>query len=141
MSWLPFSQGTPFVLECRRDLAKVIPREIAVDVSELSKLGKVAGVPGIAIGAVVLVIGASLALTDTLPPGWHGPVLMASIIGILILGGIALLGWSRGNRAGAQIARTEGNNSPAINIDKTKTAGAQTARTAGANAPATNQRG
>jgi hypothetical protein len=45
-------------LEPDQTCRKVAP-EIAMDLSQLPKLGKVAGVPGIALGAVVLLLGAS----------------------------------------------------------------------------------
>ena len=41
--------------------------ELGMDLSQLSTLGKVAGVPGIALGAVVLLLGAVLAATNVLP--------------------------------------------------------------------------
>jgi len=111
-----------------------------MDLSQLSKLGKVGGVPGIALGAVVLVLGGVLAATGVLPDGWRGPMLTLVAIGILALGALVMVGWMRGARAGAQVARTEGNASAARNEDASRTGGAQEATTRGKNSPATNIR-
>jgi len=108
-----------------------------MDLSQLSKLGKVGGVPGIALGAVVLVLGGVLAAMDVLPEGWRGAVLTLVTIGILALGALALAGWMRGARAGAMVARTEGDNSAALVEDASRTGGAQEAITRGKNSPAT----
>jgi MFS family permease len=111
-----------------------------MDISPLEKLGKVAGVPGIAIGAFVLVVGGVLAATDALPAGWRGPVIVLVVIGALLLGLLALAGWMRAARAGAQVARTRGDDSAARNEDASRTGGRQEAVTRGNNAPATNIR-
>jgi len=79
-----------------------------MDLSQLPKLGKVAGVPGIALGAVVLLLGAVLAATNVLPEGWRGPVMVVVVVGVVLLGVLAVRGWARGNRADAQIAITQG---------------------------------
>jgi hypothetical protein len=107
-----------------------------MDISQLPKLGKVAGVPGIALGAVVLLIGAVLAATGALPEGWRGPVAIAVVVGIILLAAITI----RAYRADAQIASTGGDRSPASNVDKSKTGGRQHASTTGANSPASNLR-
>ena len=77
-----------------------------MDLSQLPRLGIVAGVPGIALGAVVLLLGAVLAATNVLPEGWRGPVIV--VVGVVLLGVLAVRGWARGNRADAQIAITQG---------------------------------
>lgn len=111
-----------------------------MDVSQLSKLGRVAGVPGIALGAVVLLLGAVMTATNTLPDGWRGPALIIIILGSILLGVLAVLGWISGARGNSQIARTEGDDSPAQNRDKTKAGGPQHASTVGAKSPASNVR-
>jgi O-antigen ligase len=108
-----------------------------MDVSRLSGLGKVGGVPGIAIGAVVLVIGAVLALTDTLPEAWRGPLLVLTVLGALGLGALALVGWTRGRE---QVARADGPGSEARNKDSSKTGGRQEAIATGKGGKAVNER-
>jgi hypothetical protein len=73
-----------------------------MDVSQLAKLGKVAGVPGIALGAVVLLLGAVLAAANVLPEGWRGPVMVVVVVGVVLLGVLAVRGSARGNRGDAR---------------------------------------
>jgi hypothetical protein len=56
-----------------------------MDLSQLPKLGKVAGVPGIALGTVML-LGAVLAATNVLPDGWRGPVMVVVVVGVVFAG-------------------------------------------------------
>lgn len=70
-----------------------------MDLSQLEDLGKVGGVPGIAIGAAVLVLGAVLALPDTLP----GPLLAVLASGALGLRTLAVVGWKRGREGVARV--------------------------------------
>ena len=111
-----------------------------MDISLLPKLGKIAGVPGIALGIVVLLLGAVVAAVGILPEGWRGPVVVVVIVGAVLLGVLGVLGWSRGTRGGAQVARAEGDHSAAQNRDKTKTGGSQHASAKGVNSPASNIR-
>lgn len=113
-----------------------------MDLSQLPKLGKVAGVPGIALGVAVLLLGAVVEASGVLPDTWRGPVLLIIVLGAVLLGVLGLLTWSRSTSVGAQIARTKGDKSPAINLDKTKAkaGGSQRARTTGASSPASNVR-
>ncbi len=82
-----------------------------MDLSQLSRLGKVAGVPGIALGAVVLVLGAVLAATNTVPEGWRGPLLIVIAVGVVLLGTLAVRGWARGKQGDAQVATALGDRS------------------------------
>jgi hypothetical protein len=111
-----------------------------MDISQLSRLGKVAGVPGIALGGMVLVLGAVLATTNIVPAGWRGPMLIVVAVGVVLLGVLAVYGWARGSRGGAQVATTEGDRSAAGNIDKSGTGGSQRAGTRGPHSPASNVR-
>ena len=112
-----------------------------MDISQLHKLGEVGGVPGIAIGAAVLIIGAVIAAAGVLPDAWRGPVLLASVVGAVLLGGLALVGWIRGARAGSMVAVATGDGADASNIDKTKSGGSQSATATGSGARAHNERG
>ncbi len=111
-----------------------------MDIAQLSGLGKVAGVPGIALGVAALVLGAVVEAAGVLPEAWRGPVFVVLVLGAVFLGGLALFGWVRSTRAGPQIARTEGDGSPALNVDRTRTGGIQTASTRGGRSPAINVR-
>jgi L-lactate permease len=106
-----------------------------MNLSQLPQLGKVAGVPGIALGVVALLSGGVLETTGVLPEAWRGPVSVAIVVGAVLMGVLALIAWSRGTRA-------SGDFSAATNSDKTKgkTGGSQRASTKGANSPATNKR-
>jgi hypothetical protein len=112
-----------------------------MDISQLPKLGKVAGVPGIALGVVVLVLGAVVAASNLLPEGWRGPVMVIVVAGVVLLAVLAIRSWARGTRGDAQVATSEGDRSPASNVDNTKTGGSQHASSKGANSPVSNKRG
>lgn len=108
-----------------------------MDLSQLPKLGKVGGVPGIAIGALVMILGAMLGLTDVIPLGWRGPLFLVAALGTLGVAVLALVGWMR---ARDQIAATEGDRSEARNEDASKEGGRQEATTQGKDSPAVNIR-
>lgn len=111
-----------------------------MDLSQLSGLGKVGGVPGIALGAAVLVLGTVLGLTDDIPVAWRGWLLLVVVLGAIAFCGLALAGWIRGTRGGPQIAATEGDRSEARNEDAGKDGARQQATTRGKNSPAVNIR-
>jgi apolipoprotein N-acyltransferase len=94
-----------------------------MDPSKLTGLGKVGGVPGIALGMVVLVVCAALTYTGLLPEAWRGPVLVLAIAGAVLLGFVAL--------ARVRVARTEGKGSGVTQ----KNALVAKAETKGDNAP------
>ena len=89
-----------------------------MDLSQLPDLGTVAGVPDIALGAVVLLLGAVLAATNVLPEGWRGPVMVVVVVGVVLLGVLTVRGWACGNRADAQIAFTQGDLNISCRISK-----------------------
>ena len=134
---------TIVILGVLKNAARDIYRRLmdAVDPELVDQVAVVlAGVPGIALGAVVLLLGAVLAATNVLPEGWRGPVMVVVVVGVVLLGVLAVRGWARGNRADAQIAITQGDRSAASNLDKTKTGGSQFASSRGTNSPASNVR-
>lgn len=111
-----------------------------MNLSQLSGLGRVGGVPAIALGTTALVLAAVLGLTDMVPATWRGPLLLAVALGAVAFGVLALLAWTRGSRVGEQVARTEGNRSAARNEDVGKGGARQEATTRGSASPATNIR-
>jgi hypothetical protein len=111
-----------------------------VNLSQLAGLGKVAGIGGIALGVVVLLLRPVIEQSATLPPATRGWLLLTIAVGALALGALGIVLWVLGNRSAAQIARTEGDASPARNIDRMKGGGRQNARTKGKRSPAINER-
>lgn len=108
-----------------------------MDLSQLPKLGKVGGVPAIALGALVLILSAVLGVTDAIPLGWRGPLILAVAVGALGVAGLALVGWMG---AREQVAATAGDRSEARNEDASKEGGRQEATTRGKDSPAVNIR-
>ncbi|MEA1675326.1 hypothetical protein [Nitrospirillum sp. BR 11163] len=112
-----------------------------MDLSQLQKLGKVAGVPGIALGVIALALYAIAGHVDAVPETWRGPILAIGIIITTVAGlAIVLAAWVKGAQASTQVARAEGDHSPATNIDRTKSGGSQDAHSTGAKSPASNVR-
>lgn len=110
---------------------------MAVDVSALAKLGKVAGVPGIALGVTAMVLGMIAEASGVLPEEWRGPVLIVIVLGAIGLGVLALLGWLC---ASAQVGHSEGADAPVNNTDKSKSTGSQVGTTKGDRSPVNNVR-
>ena len=106
--------------------------------SNLFKLGKVGGVPGLALGCAVIVLVAVLGLTDTIPDAWRGPLLVMVALGAVVFVVVALTGWGRNSRPGDQIAHAKGNRAPAYNYAGTGVGGRQEAKSEGDDAPAIN---
>jgi hypothetical protein len=112
-----------------------------MDLSKLAGLGKVAGIGGIALGVVVLLLRPVIEQSAALPEPIRGWLLLTVAIGAFAIGIMGMLAWVLGNRQAAQFARTKGDASQARNIDRTKGGGRQDARTKGNRSPAINERG
>jgi hypothetical protein len=109
---------------------------------KLASLGKVAGIGGIALGVVVLLLRPVIDQSTNLAEPTRGWLLLTIAIGAFGIGALGIIGWVMGNRQGAQIARTRAKNSDAINIDRTKGVSArQVAQTTGERSSAINERG
>jgi hypothetical protein len=79
----------------------------------------VGGVPGIALGAAVLVLGAVLGLTNAVPEAWRGPLLLVAALGAIGFGVLVL-------RGGSQVADTKGDRSrPAMRARAARANGRQ----------------
>jgi hypothetical protein len=113
------------------------PRAISMDLSRLTAVGKVEGVPGIALAAAVLILGAVLGLTEALPAPWRGPLLTIVAVGALILAMLGVVGWMRSR---LQIAEATGDGAEARNKDASKAGGPQAATARGKGAIAINER-
>ena len=46
----------------------------------------------------MLLLGVVLAATNVLPEGWRGSVTVGVVMGVMLLGVLAIRGWARGNR-------------------------------------------
>jgi len=81
-----------------------------LDLPQLELLGKVAGIGGIAIGAVVIIIRGVLDKTSSVPTKQRASMLRLLAIGAFGVGALGILAWV----ANGQKASTRGNDSPAI---------------------------
>jgi hypothetical protein len=80
-----------------------------MNLSQLSSLSKV-GIGGVALGVVALILDKVIARSAQLPPEQTGRLLEIIAIGLLVLGGIALV---VGKQAKVRVT-THGNHSPAV---------------------------
>src|SRR3954463_8126901 len=113
-----------------------------MDLSQLRGLGKVAGIGGIALGVVVLLLRPVIEQSTILSEPTRGWLLLAIVIGAFMIGAIGLLVWLLDSRSGSQVARTRGDDAQAKNVDyTTDSSGRQSAQTRGDRSPAINKRG
>jgi hypothetical protein len=112
-----------------------------MDLSQLARLGKVAGIGGVALGVVVLLLRPVIDHSASLPEPVRGWLLLTIAVGAFVIGLLGMVLWGLGNRPSAQVARTDGDYSEARNIDRTKGGGGQYARTKSKRSPAINWRG
>lgn len=85
-----------------------------MDLPQLELLGKVAGIGGIAIGAVVIIIRGIVDKTSSLPARQRAAMLRLLAIGAFGFGVLGIMAWVAGGWSGGQKASTRGNDSPAI---------------------------
>jgi hypothetical protein len=85
-----------------------------LDLSQLEPLGKVAGIGGIAIGAVVLLIRGIIDKTSSVPAKQRASMLRSLAIGAFGVGALGIMAWVANGWSGGQHASTRGNDSPAI---------------------------
>jgi hypothetical protein len=64
-----------------------------MDLSSLAELGKVAGVAGVAIGMIVLLVRPVIDRTSSLPRAERGPMLRLVAIGAFAIGALGVLAW------------------------------------------------
>jgi hypothetical protein len=85
-----------------------------LDLSQLESLGKVAGIGGIAIGAVVLLIRGIIDKTSSVPAKQRASILRFLAIGAFGVGALGIMAWVANGWSGGQHAATRGNDSPAV---------------------------
>jgi hypothetical protein len=64
-----------------------------MDLSSLETLGKVAGLGGIAIGLIALLVRPIIDQTPALPLAQRGPVLRLVVIGAFAIGALGIVAW------------------------------------------------
>jgi hypothetical protein len=85
-----------------------------MDLSQLKPLGEVAGIGGIALGVVVLVLRPLIRSIAGLPKDSRaGPVKLIAI-GCFVIGGLGIAAWAIGNRPSGTQVSTHGAQSPGI---------------------------
>jgi hypothetical protein len=72
-------------------------RNLAVELSSLSALGKIAGVAGIALGVVVLLLRPTIRSLSRLPAKQREPLLRLVIVGAFGIGALGVVAWWSGN--------------------------------------------
>jgi hypothetical protein len=109
----PGSYSAALALEVQRP-AQQPQEEVALDLSQLEPLGKVAGIGGIAIGAVVLLISGITDKTSSLPAQQRASTLRLLALGAFAIGALGIMAWVATGWSSGQQASTRGNDSPAI---------------------------
>jgi len=85
-----------------------------LDLPQLELLGKVAGIGGIAIGAVVVIFREILDKSASIPLRQRAAMLRLVAIGAFSLGALGIMAWLASGWFLGQTAATRGNDSPAI---------------------------
>jgi hypothetical protein len=88
--------------------------EGALDLAQLEPLGKVAGIGGIAIGAVVLIIRDVIAKTSIASARQRAALLRLMAIGAFGIGALGIVAWLTAGVSGGHHASTRGAESPAV---------------------------
>jgi hypothetical protein len=118
------------------------PKERGVEFSGLARLGKVAGVLGVALGVVAVLLHESFGTLGLLPDADRAWVVLVVAVLAAVLIGLAIVAFVSGARAGGQTAESFGAGSAVTNVDKRKAAAAsQSAVSHGDNSPVSNSRG
>jgi hypothetical protein len=84
-----------------------------LDLSQLEPLGKVAGIGGIAIGAVVLLIRGIIDKTSSVPAKQRASMLRMLATGAFGVGALGIMAWVANGWSGGQHAATRGD-SPTV---------------------------
>ena len=85
-----------------------------MDLSQLKSLGEVAGIGGLAIGAVLLLVRPLIDKLGILPAAQRGPLFRLIAGGAFGIGVLGISAWLIAGMAGGPTASTAGSGSPAI---------------------------
>jgi hypothetical protein len=88
-----------------------------MDLAQLVGLGKIAGIGGLALGVVVLLLRPVIEQSASLPEPTRGWLLLVTAFGAFVVGVVGLIVWRLGSLQGAQSASTRGDDAQAMNID------------------------
>jgi hypothetical protein len=80
-----------------------------MDLSSLAELGKVAGVAGVAIGMIVLLVRPIIDHTSSLPRAERAPMLRSIMIGAFGIGGLGIVAWLLASLASVPVGGSPGN--------------------------------
>jgi hypothetical protein len=85
-----------------------------MDLSHLDALGRVAGIGGIALGAVVLLVRPLIGIIGGVPAPQRARVVNLIALGCFSVGVIGIVAWSAGAWSGGQSVVTAGERSPGV---------------------------
>jgi hypothetical protein len=85
-----------------------------MDLSQLKSLGEVAGIGGLAIGVVLLLVRPLIDKLGIVPAAQRGPLVRLIAGGAFGIGVLGIGAWLIASMTGGPAARTAGNQSPAI---------------------------
>ena len=85
-----------------------------MDLSQLKSLGEIAGIGGLAIGVVLLLVRPLIDKLGILPPAQRGPLVRLIAGGAFGIGVLGIGAWLIASMTGGPAANTAGNQSPAI---------------------------
>ncbi len=75
---------------------------------DLAALGKIAGIAGIAVGMIVLLVRPLIERTSTLPPNERAPTFRLVTIGAFSIGGLGIVAWLLTGSAGVHVTGAPG---------------------------------
>jgi hypothetical protein len=82
---------------------------MAIDLSSLAELGKVAGVAGVAIGMIVLIARPMIERTKDLPRAERAPTFRLIAVGAFTIGGLGIFAWLIATIAAPPAGTSSGN--------------------------------
>lgn len=85
-----------------------------MDISQLKSLGEIAGIGGIALGVLVLLLRPLIATIGGLPKGVRASTVNLIAVGCFVIGGFGIAAWTLSQPKGPEVS-TRGEQSPAVN--------------------------
>jgi hypothetical protein len=109
-----------------------------MDLSQLKSLGEIAGIGGIALGLVVLLIRPLIGALSGLPKAERAGPIKLIAVGCFVIGVLGIVAWIIGNQSGVPTVATRGAQSPGIvsGGDATVSYGSQPALSSPTTSPA-----
>ena len=85
-----------------------------MDISQLKSLGEIAGIGGIALGVLVLLLRPLIATIGGLPKGVRAGTINLIAVGCFVIGGFGIAAWTFSQPKSPEVS-TRGEQSPAVN--------------------------